>query len=496
MSATTTIEPATAEDLATALSDLRAEGRAVEISGGGSVLGRPPASDAPLLSVAGLRGIVAHAADDLTVTVRAGTPLTDLASELAAVGQECPIEPAEVLGSTVGGRIATALAGPRQLGAGRVRDWVLRARFVTGDGKQATAGGVTVKDVTGYDLCRLVTGSWGTIAVLTEVTLKLRPIPRHRAWYVTEAPRHDLDRVLFRPAGLFTDADRSWVLLEGHPDDAAEQAALVGLTPADAAPELPERMRPARRVRLRDLRRPYRVPVVPGERGDAFVFRGCIMDHMFRDVHQAVADVAAAIGYTPRFDPAPPCCGALHIHAGREEEAHRLAGGTIAAFAGTSGPIVVDSAGCGAAMKEYGEWLGTPEAHAFSERVIDFAELLTPEEVAAQARPLPLRLAYQAPCHLKNVQRLGDAPLELLRAIPGLEIVEPDDAHLCCGSGGIYSIEQPEFGDALLAKKSASPRRTAADGVISGNPGCSMQIARAGWQMHHPAELLARALRP
>jgi len=245
VSATTTIEPATADDVAAALADLRAEGRPVEIGGGGSVLSRLPTSDAPLLSVAGLHGIVSHAADDLTITVRAGTPMTELAAELAAVGQECPIEPVDGLGSTVGGRIATALAGPRQLGAGRVRDWLLRARFVTGDGKQATAGGVTVKDVTGYDLCRLITGSWGTIAVVTEVTLKLRPIPRHRAWYVTDAPRHDLDRVLFRPAGLITDAERTWVLLEGHPDDAAEQAALAGLSPTDATPDLPVRARAA-----------------------------------------------------------------------------------------------------------------------------------------------------------------------------------------------------------------------------------------------------------
>lgn len=244
MSATSTIEPTTADDVAAALADLRTERRAVEVSGGGSVLRHLPPPDAPVLSVAGLRGIVAHAADDLTVTVRAGTPLSELAAELAAVGQECPIEPVGGLGSTVGGRIATALAGPRQLGAGRVRDWLLRARFVTGDGRQATAGGVTVKDVTGYDLCRLVTGSWGTIAVLTELTLKLRPIPRHRAWYVTEAPRHDLDRVLFRPAVLFTGAERTWVLLEGHPDDASDQAALAGLSPADA-PELPARARAA-----------------------------------------------------------------------------------------------------------------------------------------------------------------------------------------------------------------------------------------------------------
>jgi glycolate oxidase iron-sulfur subunit len=258
---------------------------------------------------------------------------------------------------------------------------------------------------------------------------------------------------------------------------------------------LPSRLRPARRVRLSDLRRGYRSATVDGARGDAFVFRGCVMDQMFRPVHQAVGDVLAAVGFTPRFEPAPPCCGALHVHAGRQAEARGLAARTVAAYAGTSGPIVVDSAGCGAAMKEYGHLLGTSEAHAFSARVKDLSELLTPEEVARRATPLRRRLAYQAPCHLRNVQRAGDAPLELLRAIPGLQLIEPDDEHLCCGSGGIYSLEQPSFGDALLAKKHASLHRTGARGVVSGNPGCAMQIARTGWDVHHPAELLAQALR-
>jgi glycolate oxidase iron-sulfur subunit len=268
--------------------------------------------------------------------------------------------------------------------------------------------------------------------------------------------------------------------------------AVLQALPLDRA--MPSRLRPARRVRLADLRREYRMPAVEGARGDAFVFRGCVMDQMFRPVHQAVGDVLGAVGFTPRFEPAPPCCGALHVHAGREDEAHALAAQTIAAYADTEGPIVVDSAGCGAAMKEYGHLLDTPEAHAFSARVKDLSEVLTPEEVAERATPVNLRLAYQAPCHLKNVQRAGDAPLELLRAIPGLQMIEPDDEHLCCGSGGIYSIEQPDFGDALLAKKDASLHRTGARGVVSGNPGCAMQIARAGWEIHHPAELLARAL--
>lgn len=237
-------EVTTTDQVRDAILDARSDGRALEIRGGGSVLDRLPGADATVLSVTGLTGVVAHAAEDLTITVRAGTGVDELHDVLAAAGQECPIEPTDGAGSTVGGRIATGLAGPRQLGAGRVRDWLLRVRFVTGAGQVAAAGGVTVKDVTGYDLCRLMTGSWGTLAVITEVTLKLRPLARHRAWYATAEPRHDLDGVLFRPVSLLTTADRTHVLLEGHPDDAAEQADLAGLEPSEP-PSLPVTARAA-----------------------------------------------------------------------------------------------------------------------------------------------------------------------------------------------------------------------------------------------------------
>ncbi len=260
---------------------------------------------------------------------------------------------------------------------------------------------------------------------------------------------------------------------------------------------LPARLRPARRVRLGDTLRGYRLPP-PGApvKGDVFLFRGCVMDGMFRDVHRATAQVLAAVGYRPRFEPAPPCCGALSAHAGREDEAHALAKATIAAYADTQGPILVNSAGCGGSMKEYGEVLGTEEARAFSARVKDLSEIIRPEEVAARGREVDLTLAYQAPCHLKNVQGLADQSRALVAAIPGLTLLEPDDEQQCCGSGGIYSYVQPEFGDALLARKHASLERTGAAGVVSGNPGCAMQIAREGWRVHHPAELLARSLTP
>ncbi len=258
---------------------------------------------------------------------------------------------------------------------------------------------------------------------------------------------------------------------------------------------LPDQLRPARRVRIRDVLRRYRTPAGRAPRGEAFVFRGCVMDGMFRDVHQATVDVLAAVGYRPRVEPAPACCGALSAHSGREDEAHAFAQATIAAYADTHGPIVVDAAGCGGAMKEYGTLLGTPQARAFSARVKDLSEVVDAADVAARGRSVPLTYAYQAPCHLRNVQGLADTSLELLQAIPGLTLLEPDDGQLCCGSGGIYSLEQPGFGDELLARKDASLDRTGARAVVSGNPGCAMQIARAGWEVHHPAQLLARALR-
>jgi glycolate oxidase FAD binding subunit len=236
------LQPTTADEVAQAIADARAARQPVEVRGGGTVLDRLPADDGPVLSTGSLTGIVALAAEDLTVTVRAGTPLEELTAVLAEHGQECPIEPTAGAGSTVGGRVATALAGPRQLGAGRIRDWVLRVRFVPGTGKPTTAGGVTVKDVTGYDLCRLLTGSWGTIGVLTEVTLKVRPIAPERAWFATSTPEPDLDARLYRPAGLFTTPERTHALLEGHPDDVADQAAIAGLVPANE-PSLPRAAR-------------------------------------------------------------------------------------------------------------------------------------------------------------------------------------------------------------------------------------------------------------
>ncbi len=221
------------ESIVAAVEEARGRQRQLLVRGGGSVLDRLPPTDAEELSTAQLTGVVDHRPQDLVVTVRAGTPIEELSALLAAHGQECPIEPLAGHGSTVGGRLATALAGPRQLQAGRVRDWVLRVRLVTADARVVTAGGVTVKDVTGYDLCRLATGSWGTIGVIAEVTLKLRPIPIHSAWFATERSAPRVLAELYRPAAVVTTGQRTLVHLEEHPDDIAAQAMVAGLQPAD-----------------------------------------------------------------------------------------------------------------------------------------------------------------------------------------------------------------------------------------------------------------------
>lgn len=232
----------TVSGITEALHAARDAGRPVEVAGGRTVLDRLPTPPAgpphDVVSAGTLTGITALEPADLVVTVRAGTTLRELDDALSAHGQECPIEPPAGRGSTVGGRVATGLTGIRRLGAGPVRDWLLGVRFVTGDGLAAHAGSVTVKNVTGYDLPRLLCGSWGTLAVLTEVTLRTRPLPHFRGWYRTAAPVAGWIGRLYRPAAVIGLPGETRVLLEGEPADCADQARAAGLTESDA-PTIP-----------------------------------------------------------------------------------------------------------------------------------------------------------------------------------------------------------------------------------------------------------------
>ena len=226
--------------------------------------------------------------------------------------------------------------------------------------------------------------------------------------------------------------------------------------------------------RLGLSRLPLRRPTaLRGTGTDVWLFTGCVMDAWLRDVHVATARVLQGIGVTYAVPGAGGgCCGALHVHAGLTAETHRLARNVMASMPGDA-PIVVNSAGCGAALKDYGHLLGTDEAKAFAARVLDVHEF-----VARHAdRLTPVRrlapVIVQDPCHLRHVQRTHLAVRTVLARVA--DVVELDDDGLCCGAGGAYSALEPELAGQIRERKLASIARAGgADGariVASGEPG-------------------------
>jgi glycolate oxidase FAD binding subunit len=193
-------------------------------------VGNPPGAGVHVLAPA---GIVSYDPAELTVTVGAGTTVADLADALAEAGQECPLDP-RWSPATVGGTLATGLSGPRRLRYGPIRDRVLEVRFVTADGRLVKGGGPTVKNVTGYDLPRLLVGSLGTIGVLVQVTLRCQPRPRDARWGVSGADPFETRRRLFRPSCVAWDGRTTRVLLEGYADDISAEATNAGLDLLDA----------------------------------------------------------------------------------------------------------------------------------------------------------------------------------------------------------------------------------------------------------------------
>ena len=232
-----------------------------------------------------------------------------------------------------------------------------------------------------------------------------------------------------------------------------------------------------------------------GSGTDVYLFTGCVMDAWQRDVHIAAQRVveAAGFGVTPTGDVAP-CCGALQAHAGLTDQTRALAERMMVALGADDRPILVDSAGCGAAMKDYGHLLGTAEAEAFAARVFDIQEWLADHvERLPSVEPLDLRVAVQDPCHLRHVQRVHQATRTVLAPFVR-ELVELDDEGLCCGAGGAYSVFEPELAGDIRDRKVASIDRAGPDAVASANPGCSMHLAGAGVDTLHPMVLVARAL--
>jgi len=240
---------------------------------------------------------------------------------------------------------------------------------------------------------------------------------------------------------------------------------------------------------------PIRRPAHTTSGDDVFLFTGCVMDAWQRDVHisgQRVIE-AAGFGVTPTGDVAP-CCGALQAHAGLTDQTRALAEKMMRALSVDDRPVLVDSAGCGAAMKDYGHLLGTAEAEAFSARVFDIQEWLADHiHTLPSVAPLDLRVAVQDPCHLRHVQRVHPATRTVLAPFVR-ELVELDDEGLCCGAGGAYSVFEPELAGDIRDRKVAAIDRATPDLVASANPGCSMHLAGAGVEAVHPMVLVARAL--
>ena len=255
--------------------------------------------------------------------------------------------------------------------------------------------------------------------------------------------------------------------------------ALLPWLPAPAGP-LPELI-PARGVR----------------RGRVGLLVGCVQRFFYPDVNADTARLLSAAGYEVVVPRAQECCGALHLHAGRIDEFRAMARRLIPAFTDVD-LVVVNAAGCGSALKEYGHWLADDAARFFAERVRDVSEVLV--DCDLPLRPLPETVTYHDACHLAHGQRIRAEPRELLRRIPGLTLVDLTDSELCCGSAGVYNLLEPEMAGELGRRKARRIRETGARVVVAGNPGCLMQMRQhcraegLSVEVAHPVTLLARAL--
>lgn len=263
----------------------------------------------------------------------------------------------------------------------------------------------------------------------------------------------------------------------------------------------------AQRVRL--VPKSFGVPKLPLLRGpavdstgtDAWLFTGCVMDAWMRNTHRATARVLNAMRVSFSVPQAGAgCCGALHVHAGLHDQASKLAVSVISSMPG-SAPILVNSAGCGAALKDYARILDTPSAHDFVTRVYDVHEWIAARmdllpELSRRCDPVII----QDPCHLRHVQK-AHLPVRTILAQVA-ELTELDDDGICCGAGGAYSALQPVLAGAIRDKKlEAIDRalgRSAAKVLVSANPGCTMHLqaslALRGVKVAHPMDLLAEAL--
>jgi glycolate oxidase iron-sulfur subunit len=302
-----------------------------------------------------------------------------------------------------------------------------------------------------------------------------------------------------RPAVLRAAAFLLWL---GQVTGLRALARKLGLSRLSARIGAMDALAPALSWSAVTARLPERTPAHGERRLRAGLLGGCVQRVFFPNVNGATIRVLAAEGIEVVVPEGQGCCGALSVHAGRADEAKRLARDVVERFERAAvDVVVVNAAGCGSHLKDLAHVFADdpafqPRARAFAEKVRDVSELLASVPARAPRGPLHARVAYHSPCHLGHAQRIVDAPRALLRGIPGIELVEVPDGDQCCGSAGIYNLVEPRSADAIGRRKAEAVLSTKASLIASANPGCSLQIRRmleaAGAEIEaaHPIEIL------
>lgn len=235
------------------------------------------------------------------------------------------------------------------------------------------------------------------------------------------------------------------------------------------------------------------------------LLRGCVMEGLFQETNRATERALVRNGCAIVQARKQMCCGALHAHAGQLDVAKQLARENVDVFLESGADrIIVNAAGCGAAMKEYGMLLAddpvfADRAREFSSKVMDVSEFLVERGISTPTGRVDARIAYDAPCHLIHAQRIAHAPVDLLRLIPGLRVDPLRGYESCCGGAGIYNLQHPELSDAILGDKIACIKESGVEMIATANPGCIMQIGAGimidglNVKVVHPIDLLDSA---
>jgi glycolate oxidase iron-sulfur subunit len=332
-----------------------------------------------------------------------------------------------------------------------------------------------------------------------------------RAALLWALPYRSRMRIALVPLLLIGDLLQSLVRTTPQDESAGDRRSTRDDRQSDArwADRLVALIRLAPPVSWRSLRARTReeTPAIGEERLTVTVLTGCVQQLAFSHVNEATVRVLRAEGCRVIAPRGQGCCGALALHAGYPDRARAFARDAIAALDRPDvDRIVVNAAGCGSAMKEYGQLLAddpawADRARAFSAKVRDVSEVLTELPPRTPRHPIVARVAYHDACHLAHGQQVRAQPRQLLEGIPGVELVSPAEPEICCGSAGIYNLVQPATAAQLGQRKVRNLAALTPDIIATGNPGCTLQIAAAArdlgwrWPVLHPVELLDASFR-